>query len=102
MKRSNLSRGDKPLKKSKLAAVSPDNDYMLWCDQVARPYLDATFGHRCAATWKHDCNAYLGLDVDHILERSTHPELIQSLENVQYLCRRAHQFKTSGKLGGAT
>lgn len=55
--------------------------YEEWRDTVAKPYLDKIFGHKCA-----QCGRTENLEIDHIKNRSTHPEDIMNLENVQYLC----------------
>lgn len=58
-------------------------------DKVARPYLIATFGNKCA----HCERADLSLDVDHIKKRGSHPELKYDLNNLQLMCRRCHDIK---------
>lgn len=64
--------------------------YEEWRDTTAKPYLDNTFGHKCA-----QCGRTENLEVDHINNRSTHPEAIMSLDNVQYLCAYpCHHNKT--------
>jgi len=62
--------------------------YTKFRDEVAIPYLDKTFGHKCRV-----CGTTNNLDVDHINKRSTHPELKYQLSNLQYLCRKCHQSK---------
>ncbi len=72
--------------------------YEQWRDEVAKPYLDRTFGHLCVACGKGDYGMHI-LDVDHKKNRGSHPELIRDLDNVQYLGRiPCHQLKTEGKL----
>lgn len=83
--------------RQKLVAKKPMNikgkktlAYEKWRDTVARPYLDKTFGHKCAK-----CGGTENLEVDHIENRSTHPDKIMSLENIQYLCAYpCHHNKT--------
>ena len=65
--------------------------YEHWRDTEAKPYLDKTFGHVCNVV---GCDVTERLDVDHILNRSTHPDLVRSLTNVQYLCTHHHYLKT--------
>lgn len=65
--------------------------YNQWRDEVARPYLIATFGEACS---KPGCTITEGLDVDHIENRGSHPELKMVLSNTQLLCRRHHMEKT--------
>ena len=64
-------------------------------DKVARPYLDNKFGHICSV---EGCNEMRNLDVDHIKNRGSHPELRYNVNNMQYLCRAHHREKTDGKL----
>jgi 5-methylcytosine-specific restriction endonuclease McrA len=65
--------------------------YNEWRDTVARPYLIATFGEVCAESGCLESNA---LDIDHIENRGSHPELKMTLSNVQFLCRPHHAQKT--------
>lgn len=65
--------------------------YEHWRDTVAKPYLNKTYGHVCAHL---GCTETEGLQVDHILNRSTHPQLVMELSNVQYLCGIHHLNKT--------
>lgn len=64
-------------------------EYEEWRDNVAIPYLDATYGHSCV-----HCGATGKLDVDHIKPRGSHYNLRMVLSNVQYLCRNCHRAKT--------
>lgn len=89
MKRSPLRRTQKPLKRTRLKPISPDNHYEDWKQTVALPALRSLFN----GCW--ECRAVdVPLDVDHILNRSTHPQLIMELANVQLLCRPCHSAKT--------
>lgn len=65
--------------------------YNQWRDEVARPYLIAMFGEVCVIP---GCTEATGLDVDHKLNRGSHPELKMVLTNVQLICRPHHQAKT--------
>lgn len=70
--------------------------YERWRDEVAIPYLDAEYGRTCAACQGMRCGNQQ-LDVDHILNRGSHPSLRMSLDNVQYLGRYpCHIEKTDG------
>lgn len=60
-------------------------EYENWRDNVAKPYLDQKFGHKCAL-----CASTVSLEVDHIEKRSTSPGLKQNLSNVRYLCQMCH------------
>ena len=60
-------------------------EYIVWRDTIARPYLDATYGRKCASCGKHG-----QLDVQHIKKRGSHPDLRMELSNVEYLCRSCH------------
>jgi 5-methylcytosine-specific restriction endonuclease McrA len=65
-------------------------EYEHWRDTVAIPYLDATYGHKCA-----DCGTTTRkLDVDHIRNRGSHPELKMVLANLAWRCRTCHRAKT--------
>lgn len=64
-------------------------------DKVAIPYLDKKFGHVCSIK---DCKETKYLDVDHIKNRGSNPNLRYDVKNVQYLCRKHHQLKTDNKL----
>lgn len=64
-------------------------------DKIAIPHLDRVYGHVCSVP---GCNVTSNLDVDHIKNRGSHPELRYKLSNMQYLCREHHRMKTDGKL----
>lgn len=71
-------------------------EYDKWRDTVAKPYLDKTYGHVCAACKGLRCGNRM-LDVDHIQNRSTHASQRMELSNVQYLGRfPCHVEKTTG------
>jgi len=59
-------------------------------DEVAKPYLDETFGHFCV-----DCKATGSLDIDHIKTRGSRPDLKYDLKNLTYKCRLCHIKKTN-------
>lgn len=82
-----------PLKRYKRPALRGKRsiEYQAWRDTVAIPYLDKRYGHMCAY-----CANTGNLDVDHILNRGSHPQLKMNLKNVQFLCRRCHYLKTDG------
>lgn len=63
-------------------------------DKVAKPYLDKKYGHICN---ERTCAVTDPLDVDHVRERGSNPELRYDVKNVQYLCREHHRQKTDGK-----
>lgn len=70
--------------------------YEQWRDEVAKPYLDKTYGHECAACHGERCGNRQ-LDVDHIENRGSHPTKRMELNNVQYLGRfPCHVEKTNG------
>lgn len=93
MKRSQLSSGQSTLKRSPVRALGMGTImYNEWRKVVAKPYLDEHFGHTCAR-----CGTMTDLDVDHIKNRSTHPELKFALTNIQWLCRPCHIIKTRGE-----
>lgn len=60
-----------------------------WSRETARPHLDETYGQRCAQCFAENVR----LDVDHIIPRAVRRDLIQDLNNVQYLCRDCHNRK---------
>lgn len=64
--------------------------YDQWRDTVAKPHLDETSGRKC-----NNCGAVnVQLDVDHIKNRGSRPDLKMNLSNLQYLCRDCHSNKT--------
>lgn len=68
--------------------------YEEWRDNIAIPFLDKTYGRICNACKGARCGNRQ-LDVDHILNRGSHPQLKMSLDNVQYLGRfPCHSEKT--------
>lgn len=68
--------------------------YEEWRDKVAIPYLDAK-GRVCALCGGNRCGNKQ-LDVDHIQNRGSHPDLIMNLSNVQYVGRYpCHYEKTN-------
>lgn len=64
-------------------------DYQQWLKDVARPYVAKRDGNRCAC-----CGNGGLLDLDHILNKGSHPELKRNLDNLQFLCRPCHRLKT--------
>jgi 5-methylcytosine-specific restriction endonuclease McrA len=72
--------------------------YNKWRDLIAIPYLDQRFGRACAKCGTmppmNDDGSYGRYEVDHIKNRSTHPELRMDVKNVQYLCTNCHREKT--------
>jgi predicted restriction endonuclease len=71
--------------------------YKLWItfrDKVAKPYLDNKYGHVCSVK---GCNETTNLDVDHIKNRGSNPNLRYDVKNMQYLCRAHHRAKTDHK-----
>jgi 5-methylcytosine-specific restriction endonuclease McrA len=67
--------------------------YELWQDfrlRTAIPYLDRTHGHSCVC-----CGTSQGLDIDHIVNKGSRPDLKYAVENLQYLCRSCHINKTA-------
>lgn len=71
----------KPIKQKGKRTVK----YEAFRDNVVRPYLDKTYGHRCV-----ECGATNNLDVQHKQKRGSHPELKMELSNLEYLCRSCH------------
>lgn len=68
--------------------------YNEWRDTVAKPYLDATFGHVCVTCGLGDYGLHI-LEVEHKLNRGSHPELKMELSNVQWMGREpCHRQKT--------
>ena len=65
--------------------------YEIWRDEIACPFLDETFGHVCSVK---DCDITDHLEVDHIINRGSRPDLKMNLDNVQYLCNHHHYIKT--------
>ena len=87
-----LQRSTKPIKKKGKRTT----EYERWRDEVAIPYLDMTYGRICAGCKGVRCGNQQ-LDVDHILNRGSHPALRMNLDNVQYLGRYpCHVEKTNG------
>lgn len=73
-------------------------EYERWRDTVAKPYLDKTYGRVCSSCAGSRCGNNQ-LDVDHIQNRGSHPELRMELSNVRYLGRfPCHYEKTAGIL----
>lgn len=62
-------------------------------EEIAIPYLDDKFGHICRC-----CGIDGDLDIDHIHNKGSRPELKYQLSNLQYLCRHPCHFnKTINK-----
>ena len=57
--------------------------------EVAIPYLDRQFGHKCRM-----CSRTDGLELDHIHSRGSRPELKYQISNLQWLCFDCHRKKT--------
>lgn len=66
--------------------------YQDWRDTVAIPYLDAHYGHICAVLGCFETQ----VDVDHIKERGSRPDLKYDVTNIRYLCRPHHRLITDG------
>ena len=64
-------------------------EYNEWRINVAIPYLNQKFGHKC-----NRCGRTSNLDVDHIKTRGSRPDLKMELTNLQWLCRSCHIAKT--------
>ena len=87
-----LERSTKPIRKKGKRTL----EYERWKKEVAIPYLDQTTGRVCQACFGERCGNQQ-LDVDHILNRGSHPALRMNLDNVQYLGRYpCHIEKTDG------
>lgn len=80
-----VSKKRKPIKQKGKRTI----EYEKWRDTVAKPYLDRTFGRRCA-----DCGSADNLTIDHIITRGSRPDLVKELSNIQYLCGDCHRDKT--------
>lgn len=59
-------------------------------EEVAIPYLDSNYGRKCV-----DCGAEGALDIDHIKNRGSRPDLKYDLQNLMYRCRMCHIIKTN-------
>lgn len=87
-------RNRKPIRKKGKRTL----EYERWRDEVAKPYLDMTYGRQCNACKGARCGNQQ-LDVDHVLNRGSHPSQRMNLDNVQYLGRYpCHVEKTNGKV----
>lgn len=70
-------------------------EYEDWRDTIAIPYLDEKYGRVCFACGGARCGNKQ-LDVDHELNRGSHPHLKMNLQNVRYLGRYpCHVEKTN-------
>lgn len=82
----------KPIKKLK-RPKQKGKEYERWRkfrEEVATPYLDKTYGHRCV-----DCGVGGKLDIDHLITRGSRPDLKYDLQNLMYRCRMCHIVKTN-------
>lgn len=61
--------------------------YETWKREVALPYLLSQCRTMCAV-----CGTTRGLQVGHILPRSTHPHLKMELSNVRFECRNFNYY----------
>ena len=77
-------------------SIKKAQDYRIWRDEVAIPYLVETYGAVCAKCGTGE-RYDIALDVDHRDGRGK--DKTQNLDNVQFLCRRlgeilgCHQIK---------
>jgi len=83
----------KPIKQKGKRTIVIDE----WVDKVARPYLDKNFGRVCAACAGTRCFNQQ-LDVDHIKNKGSHPELAMVLSNVQYPGRFPCHFEKTNNI----
>lgn len=92
-----LPRPMAPIKRDKRPKQRGKRSYELsdWVSGVARPYLIENYGEVCNVLGCYQANA---LDVDHVVNKGSHPELRMFLGNVQFLCRPHHREKTDGKV----
>lgn len=79
-----------PIKKQGKRSIA----YEDWKKNIARPFLEIRDGKQCSQCFAPppvDAEGNVGWhDVDHIKNRSTHPELKMVLSNVRFLCRACH------------
>jgi hypothetical protein len=64
------------------------NEYQRWKKEVAIPYLESHYPHCCA----RGCGETRLLDLGHIRARSTHPQLVMELTNVEWQCLFYNRF----------
>lgn len=87
------AKAPKPIKKRGKRSEA----YEVWKKTIAIPYLDKKYGRVCAACKGVRCGNQQ-LDVDHIKNRGSHPQLRMDVKNVQYLGRfPCHFEKTIGE-----
>lgn len=93
--RTSLPRPTAPIKRGKRPKQQSDKEkeYQIWLKEVARPAVILRDGNRCNCCKMPDNQ----LDLDHIAGKGSHPELRQSIDNLQLLCRwPCHRNKTDG------
>ena len=74
-------------------------EYEEWRDNVAKPYLDETFGHVCVTCGMGDYGMHT-LDVEHKLNRGSHANLKMDLNNVQWMGNYPCHFNKTNRIKG--
>lgn len=72
-------------------------EYQIWKEEIARPYLIERDGNKCDC-----CNRRARyeekLDIDHIKNKGSHPELKRRMDNLQLLCRFPCHFNKTNHI----
>jgi len=89
-----------PLKRGKRLRRQSDKEkeYQVWKETVARPALIERDGNACSCCHR---GAYHEekLDIEHTLNKGSHPALKRDLNNMTLMCRiPCHRNKTDGKV----
>lgn len=89
----------KPIAVSKRPKQQSDKekDYQKWKEEVARPALIERYGNFCSCCGR-PAKAGEKLDIDHIENKGSHPELKRELSNLQLLCRVPCHFRKTNNL----
>lgn len=85
-------------KRKAIAKVSSkERDYKKWLEEIARPFLIEIDGNYCACCGR-PARIKEKLDIDHIQNKGSRPDLKKDLNNLQLLCRfPCHRNKTDNK-----
>lgn len=69
--------------------------YQQWKEEIARPYLVKLYNNVCSCCGR-EAGINEKLDIEHTLNKGSHPELKRDLDNLTLMCRPCHRLKTDG------
>lgn len=92
-----LPRPTAPIKRGKRPKQQSvrEKQYQQWKEEIARPYLVKLYNNVCSCCGR-EAGINEKLDIEHTLNKGSHPELKRDLDNLTLMCRPCHRLKTDG------